>query len=72
MKVKTRGITLVVSEELTKKIDEQAQKEMRNRSNFIINVVANYIKNLEQSAEETMVLGKYPINEILAKAEQIK
>lgn len=72
MKVKTRGITLVVSEELMKKIDEQAQKEMRNRSNFIINVVANYIKNLEQSAEETMVLGKYPINEILAKAEQIK
>jgi metal-responsive CopG/Arc/MetJ family transcriptional regulator len=60
MKVKTRGITLVVSEELTKKIDEQAQKEMRNRSNFILNVVANYIKNIEQSEEEPIVVGTYP------------
>ena len=64
MKVKTRGITLVVSEELMKKIDEQAQKEMRNRSNFILNVVANYIKNLEQSEEEPITFGTYPVNEI--------
>lgn len=60
MKSKTRCISLVVSEELAKKIDEQAQKEMRNRSNFIINVVANYIKNLEQSAEEIIAVGTYP------------